>query len=97
MMMPDNFLRYFLIVALLPAAGIIFEIIQTAVTNPGPGTLDPEALLARADYHQNTIIPLIVRECPRLLYLNAGVAFFILRVPLLGLVSGCSGGVSWTS
>jgi hypothetical protein len=82
MKLPGHFLRYFLIAALLLIAGIIFVIIQTAVTNPGLLPLDPGALQARAEYHSSTLVPYMAGVFPRLLFANAGVALFILMVPL---------------
>ena len=82
MKLPDQFLRYFLIAALLLIAGIIFVIIQTAITNPGLAPLDHAALQARAEYHSSTLIPYMAGVSPRLLFANAGVALFILMVPL---------------
>jgi hypothetical protein len=82
MKLPDHFLRYFLIATLLLTAGIVFVIIQTAITNPHLLPLDPAALQARADYHSSTFMPYIAGVFPRLLCANAGVALFILMVPL---------------
>jgi hypothetical protein len=82
MKFPDHFLRYFLIAALLLIAGIIFVILQTAVTNPGLVPLDHAALQARADYHKNTVMPFLANAYPRLMFLNAGVALVILIIPL---------------
>lgn len=82
MKLPDHFFRYFLIAALLLIAGIVFIIIQTAITNPDIAPLDHAALQARADYHSSTFIPYIAGVFPRLLFANAGVALFILMVPL---------------
>ncbi len=82
MKLPDHFFRYFLIAALLLTAGIVFIIIQTAITNPDIAPLDHAALQARADYHSSTFMPYIAGVFPRLLFANAGVALFILMVPL---------------
>jgi uncharacterized membrane protein SpoIIM required for sporulation len=82
MKIPDHFLRYFLIAALLLIGGIIFVIIQTAVTHPSLAPLDPAALQARAEYHRSTLVPYMAGVFPRLLFANAGVALFILMVPL---------------
>jgi hypothetical protein len=82
MKLPDHFFRYFLIAAFLLSAGILFVIIQTAVTNPGLAPLDHAALQARADYHRSILMPHMAGVFPRLLFANAGVALFILMVPL---------------
>ena len=82
MKLPDHFLRYFLITAILLLFGIVFVIIQTAVTSPDPGPLNATALQARADHHNMTVMPFMAKVFPKLLFLNAGVALFILIVPL---------------
>ncbi len=82
MKLPDKFLRSFLIAALLLIAGIILVIIQTAMTYPALAPLDPAALQARAEYHSSTVVPSMAGVFPRLIFANAGVALFILMVPL---------------
>lgn len=82
MKIPDHFLRYFLIAALILAAGIATIIIQTAVTHPGINQFGAEELRAQARYHQTTVIPFMAGAYPRLLFLNTGVALFVLMVPL---------------
>jgi len=82
MKIPDHFLRYFLIATCLLLLGIIFVIVQTAVTNPGLEPLNATELRARADHHHITVMPFIARVYPKLLFLNTGVALFILMVPL---------------
>jgi len=82
MTLPNHFLRYFLIAAILLVSGIVVIIIQTAMTNPGLVPLNPPELQARADYHKTTVMPFMAAAYPRLLFLNAGVALFILIVPL---------------
>jgi len=82
MKLPDHFFRYFFIATILLMSGVVFIIIQTAVTNPGLVPLSHPALQARADYHKTTVMPFMAAAFPRLLFLNAGVALFILMVPL---------------
>ncbi|MDD1683072.1 MAG: hypothetical protein LUO98_04455 [Methanoregula sp.] len=82
MKLPDHFLRYFLIATALLIFGIAFVIVQTAVTNPGLESLNATELRARADHHRITVMPFMARVYPRLLFLNTGVALFILMVPL---------------
>jgi hypothetical protein len=82
MKLPVHFFRYFFIATLLLTAGIVFVIIQTAITNPHLLPLDHAALQSRADYHSSTFMPYIAGVFPRLLFANAGVALFILMVPL---------------
>jgi len=82
MKLPDQFVRYFLIATALLIFGIVFVIVQTAVTNPGLEPLNATELRARADHHRITVMPFMARVYPRLLFLNTGVALFILMVPL---------------
>ena len=82
MKVPDHFLRYFLIATGMLILGILVVIVQTAVTNPGLVPLDHAGLQARADYHRCMVMPKMAIVYPLLLFLNAGVALFILMVPL---------------
>lgn len=82
MKLPDRFLRYFVIATFLLIAGIVLVILQTAHINPGLEPLDHPALQARAEYHTSTLMPYMAGVFPRLLFANAGVALFILMVPL---------------
>jgi hypothetical protein len=82
MKIPDHFLRYFLITSLILISGIVFVIVRTAVMHPGLAPLDPAGLQARALYHSTTVMPFMTNVYPRLLFLNAGVALFVLLVPL---------------
>jgi hypothetical protein len=81
MKLPDHFLRYFLIATVFLITGILFVMVQTAVENPGLVPLNATELHARADHHSLTVIPFMAKVYPRLLFLNAGVALFILMVP----------------
>jgi hypothetical protein len=80
---PAQILRYFVASALLLTAGIALAILQTAVIHPDTGPLDTAALQTRADYHSSMVAPFLASVFPKLLFLNAGVALFILVVPLL--------------
>jgi len=82
MKIPYLFSRYFLIAAILLIAGIGLVIAQAAIQNPHPEPLDRTELQARADFHRITVMPFMAHAYPRLLFLNAGVALFILIVPL---------------
>jgi hypothetical protein len=82
MKLPDHLLRYFLIATGLLILGILFVIVQSAVMNPGLEPLNATELRARADHHSLTVMPFMARVYPKLLFLNAGVALFILMVPL---------------
>jgi hypothetical protein len=82
MKLPDHFLRYFLIATIILLTGIAFVIVQTAVIHPGIEKFDSVGLRAQAQYHNTTVMPFMANVYPRLLFLNAGVALFILMVPL---------------
>jgi len=82
MKFPDHFLRYFLIATGILILGIFFVIVQTAVKNPDLAPLNATELQARADHHRLTVMPFMARVYPQLLFLNAGVALFILMIPL---------------
>ena len=82
MKVPDHFLRYFLIATGMLILGILVVIVQTAVTKPGLVPLDHAGLQARADYHRDMVMPKMAIAFPLLLFLNTGVALFILMVPL---------------
>jgi hypothetical protein len=82
MKLPERFLRYFLIAALLLISGIIFVILQTAIVHPVVTPYGPEELRAQTVYYTTIVMPFLAEVFPKLLFLNAGVALFILLVPL---------------
>jgi len=82
MKLPDHFLRYFLIATALLLLGILFVIIQTAVMTPDLAPLNATELQARADHHHLTVMPFMAKVYLKLLFLNTGVALFIMMVPL---------------
>ena len=82
MKLPDHFLRSFLIATALLLLGILFVIIQTAVMTPDLAPLNATELQARADHHHLTVMPFMAKVYLKLLFLNAGVALFIMMVPL---------------
>jgi uncharacterized membrane protein SpoIIM required for sporulation len=82
MKLPDHFFRYFIIATIILLSGIVFVIIQTAIIHPGVTPLNATALQARADHHTLVVMPFLATVYPKLLFLNAGVALFILIVPL---------------
>lgn len=82
MNLPARSLRYFLLSALLLCSGIALAVFQSAVMQPGVIPLDSGALHARAEYHRSTVAPFLATVFPRLLFLNAGVALFIIIIPL---------------
>jgi len=82
MKLPQSFLRYFLIAAFLLVTGIVFVLIQTAVIYHGVSPLNATELAALADYHRTVHVPHMASVFPLLLFANAGVALFILMVPL---------------
>lgn len=82
MKLPGHFLRYFLIATGFLILGILFVVMQTALANPHLAPLGATELRLRADFHSQVIMPSIATVYPKLLLLNAGVALFILMVPL---------------
>lgn len=82
MKLPRSFLWYFCIAAFLLFVGIAVVVIQTAAIHHDVAPLNKTELQARADYHKENIIPAIAKVYPLLLFANAGVALFILMVPL---------------
>jgi len=82
MKLPNNFLRYFLIAGLILISGIIFVIIQMAIVHPGVAPFGPAELRAQTVYYSSIVMPFLANVYPKLLFLNAGVALFILLVPL---------------
>jgi hypothetical protein len=82
MKIPDHFFRYFLIAAGFLLLGILFVIVQTAVVYHHVPPLNATELRLRADYHDTVIMPAMANLYPKILFLNAGVALFILIVPL---------------
>ncbi|HII99444.1 MAG TPA: hypothetical protein HA272_09400 [Methanoregula sp.] len=82
MKLPKNFPRYFLIAAFLLFTGIVFVVIQTAVIYHNVAPLNATELAAQADYHSTVHVPHMASVFPLLLFANAGVALFILIVPL---------------
>jgi hypothetical protein len=49
---------------------------------PDLAPLNATELKARADHHHLTVMPFMAKVYPKLLFLNAGVALFIMMVPL---------------
>jgi hypothetical protein len=82
MKLPDHFLRYFMIATGFLILGILIVIIQTAALNPGLGPFDAVELQAQARYHTMTVMPFMAAVFPQLLFLNTGVALFILLLSL---------------
>src|SRR5512147_2798954 len=78
--LPPRFWRDFLIASALLLAGIMLAIVQAFLASPHVIPLDPAGLAARAGYHRDTVMPFLAAAFPRLLFLNAGVALFILIV-----------------
>jgi len=78
-----RFLRYFPAALAFLVIGIVIITAQTALANPGLAPLDHASLGPRAEYHASTIIPMLGASFPRIFASNAGVAFFIIMVPLL--------------
>jgi hypothetical protein len=82
MKFPDKFFQYFLIAALILMSGIVCVMIENAILHPAVTPLGPAELRLQSEYYAATIVPAMAKVFPLLLFLNAGVALFILLVPL---------------
>jgi uncharacterized membrane protein SpoIIM required for sporulation len=82
MTIPCNSPRYFTLAAFLLFFGIMITVIQAAAIHYNTPIPDRAALEARAEYHSGTVVPYMAGVFPRLLFSNAGVALFLLMVPL---------------
>lgn len=79
---PEQGVRYFLIVTLMLILGIILVVCQSAVTHPGPARNNASELHAYYQYHVTFVAPHMSTVFLQLFLSNAGVALFILLVPL---------------
>ena len=80
--LPDHFSRYFLLVTLVLVLGIGLVVLQSAVTHPGLKQADAGVLYASYIHQVDFTIPYLAGVFPLLFLANAGVALFILLVPL---------------
>lgn len=82
MKFPDRFLPCFALAALFLLLGIGILVIQTMVTKPDLVPLNRTELSERYTFHTMVIIPRMPHVYLQLLLSNAGVALFVLLVPL---------------
>ncbi|NMB78600.1 MAG: hypothetical protein GYA23_05845 [Methanomicrobiales archaeon] len=82
MRFPCNFARYFTLALFLLLFGIVLVLIQTAFQFHDVTPLTHDQIEARAYYHSQVIVPALAKVFPLLFFLNAGVALFILIIPL---------------
>lgn len=78
----SRFARYFLILSLVLAAGIVTAVLQSAVSGPAPHQFNQSELEQHYEYHVAYVIPFMEHSLLRLLLSNSGVALFMLLVPL---------------
>jgi uncharacterized membrane protein SpoIIM required for sporulation len=79
---PGQGIRYFLIVTLMLILGIVVVFYQSAAIHPGPAPNNASELHAYYQYHVTFVTPHLSTVFLRLFLSNAGVALFILLVPL---------------
>ncbi|MDO9324084.1 MAG: stage II sporulation protein M [Methanoregula sp.] len=79
---PEHGVLYFLIITFVLFLGIVIIIFQSAVTHPGLVENNDSGLQAYYGYHVTFVTPYMSTVFVRLFLSNAGVALFILLVPL---------------
>ncbi len=80
MKIPEPFLRYFALVTLVLLLGIAVP--ESALAHPALVPYNATALQARYLAHAAVVVPRMPGIFPLLLFANAGVALFLLFVPL---------------
>ena len=79
---PDRFLQYFVLVTLVLLLGIGLLVIETVVTRPGLAPYNATELKGEYVFYKIVVVPRMTHVYPQLLLSNAGVALFMLLVPL---------------
>ena len=79
---PDRFLQYFALVTLVLLLGIGLLVIETVVTKPGLAPYNATELNGEYVFYTIVVVPRMTHVYPQLLLSNAGVALFMLLVPL---------------
>ncbi|MCX6682393.1 MAG: hypothetical protein NTY71_05345 [Methanoregula sp.] len=79
---PEHFVHYFLLVTLVLLLGIGIVVLKTVVTRPDLAPYNAPELNERYVFHATVVVPRMTHVYPQLLLSNAGVALFILIVPL---------------
>jgi hypothetical protein len=82
MKIPDQFTHYFLLVTLVLLLGIGILVLETIVTKPDLAPSNATELNEDYVFHSMVVLPRMTRVYPQLLLSNAGVALFLLLVPL---------------
>lgn len=82
MNVPDRFFRYFILVTLTLLLGIGLLVLKTMVMQPGLVPYNTTQLISRYQFHAEFVVPRMTTVYPQLLLSNAGVALFMLLVPL---------------
>ncbi len=79
---PDHFVHYFLVITLVLLLGIGIVVLKTVVTRPDLAPYNAPELNEQYLFHATVVVPRMTHVYPQLLLSNAGVALFILIVPL---------------
>jgi uncharacterized membrane protein SpoIIM required for sporulation len=82
MKFPDRFIGYFALVTLVLLLGIGLLVLETIVTKPDLAPFNATELKGEYVFHTMVVVPRMTRVYPQLLLSNAGVALFMLLVPL---------------
>ena len=82
MKIPDRFIKYFALVTLVLLLGIGLLVLETVVTKPGLAPFNAMELNEQYVFHAIVVVPRMARVYLQLLLSNAGVALFMLIVPL---------------
>jgi len=78
---PDHFYRYLGLVLVFFFLGVGIMVLQCMAAYPGLVMLNSTELQARYDYHVTFVIPFMESVFLRLVFLNCGVALFLVVVP----------------
>jgi len=82
MKIPDRFITYFALVTLVLLLGIGLLVHETVVTKPGLAPYNVTELNEQYVFYTIVVVPRLAHVYPQLLLSNAGVALFMLLVPL---------------
>jgi hypothetical protein len=82
MKVPDSFFRYFALTAFVLLIGIALAALQTTVMQPDLAQCNETQLNARLTFQEAFVTPRLATVYPLVLFINAGVALFLLFVPL---------------
>jgi hypothetical protein len=82
MKVTDQFFRYFALVTLVLFFGIGILVLETVITKPDLAPLNATELNGQYVFYTLVVVPRMTHVYPQLLLSNAGVALFMLLVPL---------------